>query len=245
MNELRGYRLLATDGKIGSVEDFLFDDQNWTNRYLVADTGHWLPGKLVLISPVSLAKPDWREGVFPVRLTREQIQNSPGIDTHKPVSRQHETELHRYYGWPAYWAAYAGPESEMETAEVAAASYEARRQAAVRTSEGDPHLRSIREVTGYSIHASDGEIGHVEDFIVDADNWVIRYMVVDTRKWLSGKEVLVAPRWIREVRWDERSVHVDLSKEQIKHGPPFDPTQPVNREYEVQLYDYYGRPKYW
>jgi hypothetical protein len=110
---------------------------------------------------------------------------------------------------------------------------------------GDPHLRSTQEVLGYYIHASDGDLGHVEDFIVDDDNWTIRYMVVDTRNWLPGKKVLVAPEWITEVSWGESKVYVDLTQDAIKDSPEYDPTETVNRLYEERLYDFYGRPKYW
>ncbi|MBK9166200.1 MAG: PRC-barrel domain-containing protein [Bryobacterales bacterium] len=110
---------------------------------------------------------------------------------------------------------------------------------------GDPHLRSVREVSGYRIRAADGEIGRVADFIVDTDGWAIRYLVVDTRNWLPGRKVLVAPRWVQSIDWGDRLVHVRLHREDIKNSPEFDPNEPVNREYEARLYDYYGRPRYW
>ena len=238
--EVIGYRLLATDDDIGQVKDFLFDDQLWTVRYLVADTGGWLSEWLVLIAPVSLGQPHWQSRLFLVDRTKEQIENSPGIATDRPFSRQQEADLTQYYGWPVYWPMGFGlapmPPGEARRIEEA----EARR----RESE-DPHLRSVEEVTGYHIQASDGEIGHVEDFVLDDENWVIRYMVVDTRNWLPGKKVLVAPGWVKSVDWSESKVAVDLLREEIKDGPEYDPSAPVNRDYEVRLYDYYGRLKYW
>lgn len=111
--------------------------------------------------------------------------------------------------------------------------------------EADPHLRSTREVIGYHIQANDGGIGHVDDFIAGGEDWVIRYMIVDTRNWLPGRKVLVAPTWVKRVDWAKRDVYVDLSRETIENSPEFDPSAPVNREYELRLYDYYGRPRYW
>lgn len=246
--EVIGYRLLATDDDIGQVKDFLFDDQLWTVRYLVVDTGGWLSEWLVLIAPVSLGQPHWQSRLFPVVLTKEQIENSPGIETDRPFSRQQEADLTKYYGWPVYWPAYFGGEGLLGFGPAPVSPETARRiqeEEARRHESEDPHLRSVEEVTGYHIQAADGEIGHVEDFILDDEDWVIRYMVVDTRNWLPGKKLLVAPGWVESIDWSESKVAVDLSREEIKDSPEYDALAPVNREYEVRLYDYYGRPKYW
>lgn len=231
IKNLGGYTLQATDGEVGKVREFYFDDQTWTVRYLVADTGNWLVGRLVLLSMASLGNPDWERKLFPVNLRKAQVEKSPPIEADEPVSRQMELDLHSYYGWPPYWNA---------SAYIAAARVNAQQDRA-----GDPHLRSTREVIGYHIQATDGEIGHVDDFVVDDEVWVIRYMVVDTRNWLPGKKVLVAPLWTSDIDWASRRVSVDLARDTIKSGPEFDPSRPVNREYEVRLYDYYGRPHYW
>jgi len=248
MKELRGYNMLASDGEIGKAHEFYFDDQFWLIRYLVVDTGKWLPGRLVLISPYSLGRPDWSEKVFPVNLTKEQVEKSPEIDIARPVSRQHEIALAKYYNWPRYWT---GARAMASGAFIVPPKKEDDQKAKESTEqdEGDPHLRSSREVIGYSIEASDGEIGHVEDFIIEDESWIIRYMIIDTRKWLhwlpGGKKVLVAPTWIHRVDWSESKVYVDLTRDQVKNSPEFDPSTPVNREYEILLHDYYGRPKYW
>lgn len=240
MKELRGYKIRAKDGDIGKVVEFYFDDKGWTIRYLVADTGNWLPGRQVLIAPAAFhGQPDWKSETFPVILTKEMIKESPHISTDRPVSRQKELKLNRYYGWPIYWSLNPEgiPVGELPVAESGIPPTE--------EPEGDSHLRSSREVIGYHIQAKDGEIGHVDDFIVDDENWIIRYMIVDTRNWLPGKKVLVSPHWIEEVNWAEAKVHVDLTREKIKDSPEYDPAASVNREYEEILYDYYGRPKYW
>ena len=104
---------------------------------------------------------------------------------------------------------------------------------------------STKEVSGYHIHAFDGSIGHVDDFIVDDESWVIRFLVVDTKNWLPGRKVLIAPLWVDAIDWESRQVRVDMTMEAVKNAPEFDPEAPINREYEERLYDYHGRPKYW
>jgi uncharacterized protein YrrD len=245
--ELRGYTLRATDGDIGSVDDFYFDDERWTVRYLVADTGGWLAGRKVLISPLALGEADWQEERLGVALTKEQVRDSPDIDTDKPVSRQHELEYNQYYGYPYYWGGPglwgAYPYPRLSPAYAAEAGQPV---ATARQESGDAHLRSVKVVTGHRIRARDGEIGHVEDFIVDDEDWAIRWMVVDTGSWLlPGRKVLVSPQWITQVSWGRGQVDVDLDRATIERSPEFDPAMPVNRGYETRLYDYYGRPVYW
>jgi hypothetical protein len=235
VKELRGYAIQAVDGQVGKVDGFFFDDLTWTIRYLVADTGGWLFNRLVLLSTISLGQPEWEERVFPVRLTREQVENSPPVTVDRPVSRQMEEKLARYYGWPRYWT---GATATVVSEAVAELEKE-------DLIQSDPHLRGTREVIGYHIRATDGEIGRVEDFIVEDSSWVLRYLVVSTRDLLPGRSVLVAPKWVDSVSWAERSVYVDLARKTIKNSPEFDPAAPVNRTYELRLYDYYGRPKYW
>jgi sporulation protein YlmC with PRC-barrel domain len=233
VESLYGYSIRATDGDIGKIHEFYFDDETWTIRYLVVDTGSWLLGRRVLLSTAAVDEPGPEKLEFPVALTKEQVERSPHISSDKPVSRQMEENLHTYYGWIPYWTG-AGAAAAATAAEMTATK-----------EPGDPHLRSTREVTNYHIHATDGEIGHVEDFIVEGTTWIIRYMIVNTRNWLPGRSVLVAPAWVSKVSWAESKVSVDLDKEMIKNSPEFDPSAAVNREYELRLYDYYGRPKYW
>jgi hypothetical protein len=243
--ELRGYTIRAIDGDIGQVHEFYFDDLSWIVRYLVVDTGNWLPGRKVLLWPGVLGQPDWETQVLPVDLTKEQVEYSPDIGTDEPVSRQMETDLHTHYGWTPYWRGGL-PQPGLGTAAAAEMiAHAAQDRDEQEDQESDPHLRSTREVIGYHIQAQDGEIGHVEDLIVDDETWLIHHLVVDTRNWLPGRKVLVTPAWADEVNWVERKVHVDLSRDTIENSPEFDPSMPVNREYETRLYDYYGRPKYW
>jgi sporulation protein YlmC with PRC-barrel domain len=256
VSDLQGKVIHASDGELGTVDQFLFDDESWTIRYLVVETGKLL-GRKVLISPISIDRKHETDGLT-LTLTKEQIRNSPSIDTDQPVSRQHETQYFNYYGYPYYWGgpglwggtAYPiGHPSTTRTLEYpdrtsgyAGTAATARAQPAKKE---DPHLRSTKEVTGYYIEATDGNIGHVEDFLIDNENWAIRYMVVDTVNWWPGKKVVVAPQWIKDVSWTESRVYVDLSRERIKNAPEYNPASIMNREYEDKLYEHYGSRKYW
>jgi hypothetical protein len=244
INELIGYKLSATDGDIGKTKDLYFDDLSWIIRYLVADTGGWLSGRKVVIPRVVLGDPDWATRRFPVGLSKQQVEESPAIGEHEPVSRQHEASLHQYLHIDPYWL--AAPGGAFAFAERAAELQERQAEKKEEKQEKqDPHLRSCKEVKGYHIQAVDGEIGHVADFIVDDDSWFLRYLVVDPHNILPGRKVLVAVRWIDRIDWSASKVHVDLTREQIKGAPEFETNAPVNRRYEERLYDYYGRPSYW
>lgn len=244
VKDLTGYAIVATDGDIGKLDDFYFDDKSWTIRYLVASTGSWFQGKDVLLSPFAVAKAGVSSDRINVTLTKKQVEESPSIDTDKPVSRQHEADYHDYYGYPYYWSGpyLWGPMYYPQLPEADQIIVEERR--AKQEEAGDLHLRSATTVTGHYIEATDGDIGHVEDFIIDDETWEIRYMVVDTRNWLPGKKVLIAPRWIDRVSWDDSKVYVNLSRDAIENAPEYHPDA-LNREYEGKLYDHYDRPKYW
>jgi hypothetical protein len=249
MKNLSDYKIEATDGGVGHVDSFLFDDQSWMIRYLVVDTAYLLPGRKVLLVPSVLGKPEGTMDAFPVDLTREQVKNSPDIDTRQSVSRQQEIELHRYYSWTPYWDAGFDPIAAPYTPVVPPMGRQVQAaQAAGEKAEEkpeNPHLRSTREVAGYKIHAEDGRIGHVDDFLIDDADWTIRYLVADTRDWLPGKKVIIPPQWVNDIKWGQSEVFVKVSKETVKDSPEFDPSAPVSRDYEIRLYDYYGWPKYW
>ena len=245
-DDLYGFDIEAEDGDAGDLIGLYFDDKAWTVRYLVVDTGGWLGGRKVLLSPLAVAETRWEENALRVALTRSQVEHSPDIDLDKPVSRQQIVDLHEYYGCPGYW----GGSLTMGTATpgvypmiIAGADQVEEEMTGEGPSEkyrGDPHLRSTRAVAGYDIHAVDGEIGHVEDFFVSDKDWVIRYLLVDTRDWLPGRKVLMAPEWIAEVDWAERAVHVRMTRAQVKASPEYDPSAPPAREYEVQLFVHCG-----
>lgn len=245
VKDIQGYAIRATDGEIGEVKEFYFDDQSWTVRYLVADTGGWLSGRLVLISPNALQEVDSASQALSVSLSREQVENSPSIYEDQPVSRQYEADYHDYYGWPYYWGrpypmgapgafpvgAAAGMNAPMTQESQVGGDAPTQQE-----DKGDPHLRSTEDVTGYKIQARDGEIGHVEDFVIDDETWTIRHMVVDTRDWLPGRKVLVSPQAIEEVDWVEFHVRVDLQRDDIENGPEYDPSALNNQEQYTRTY---------
>ena len=235
---LKGFVIRATDGELGTVDQFYFDDETWAIRYLTVETGGWLGGRQVLISPISVVHTDWQAKRLDVALTKKQVENSPDIDTHKPVSRQHEAAYLGYYGYPYYWggpylwgpAFYPAGLAIPTTASTEAMADRIRREST------DSHLRSTEAVTGYHIEAADGEIGHVDGFVVDDEAWAIRYIEVATRNWWPGKKVLVSPAWIERVSWEDSKVYVGLSREAIKNGPEYVESMPITREYENRLY---------
>ena len=244
---LKGFSIRATDGEIGTVDQFYFDDETWAIRYLTVDTGGWLGGRQVLISPFSVVQTDWQDRRLDVALTKAQVENSPDIDTHLPVSRQHEAAYLGYYGYPFYWG---GPNlwgPAFQPAGLASPTTVSADAIADRISKEstDSHLRSSEAVKGYYIEAADGEIGHVDGFVVDDEAWAIRYIEVATRNWWPGKKVLVSPAWIARVSWTNSAVYVGLSREAIQTGPEYAESTAITREYENQLYLHYGRPPYW
>ncbi|MCX6905614.1 MAG: PRC-barrel domain-containing protein [Verrucomicrobia bacterium] len=224
---LKGYKLDSLDGEIGEVKEFYFDDRHWTIRYLVADTGKWLTGRKVLISPYALNRVVESEKHLSVDLTKKQIEKSPPLSTHKPVSQQFEEDYYGYYGWPAYWGGSSvwGNSTYLERD---------------RTKR-----RSTHEVTGYHLQALDGELGHIEDFVIDDETWTIRYLIVGTKNWWPGKRVLVSPHWMERVSWSESKVFINLSLETIKESPPFTEDSLLTRDYEVGLHRHYNRKGYW
>jgi hypothetical protein len=241
---LEQYMVSATDGDVGNVVDVLLDDEYWFIRYLVVDTGAFLNRHEVLISPVSFSEVEWPIQRFHLNLTKENVKNSPTVDTHKPVSRQQEEELHNYYGYPHYWSYSAVSGSGAYPRLVAAGNLGDMSRS--RTDQlGDIHLRSAKELRGYDIQASDESIGHIDDFIVEDDIWEIRYLVIDTSNWWFGKRVLVAPQWASRISWEQRNVCINMSRQAIKDSPEYDPSVTLEREYETRLHDHYGERGYW
>jgi len=215
IKQLYGDKLAAIDGEIGHVKDFYFDDESWAIRYLVADTGSWLMGRLVLLTPHAFGKLDQSERTFTIKLQQKQIENSPPIESHKPVSRQFEIEYYGYYGWPPYWD--GGGMSGIGPIPVALPLLADRITSHPKHKHReDKHLRSTQAISGYHIQTSDGEIGHIIDFIVDEKNWTIRDLIVETGHWYSGKEILIPSSKVKQISYDESKVFVSLTKEDIQ-----------------------------
>ena len=255
---LEGCAIGATDGTIGEVKDLYFDDEAWVIRYLVVGTGSWLENRKVLISPFALSQPQWAQKLLRASLTKEQVKNSPDIDTDMPVSRQHEMQYLKYYNYPWYgggvglWGMGATPalmplggacQWPADSYGQISAGHD--REVSNEKEKGDHHLRSCNAVRKYAIHASDGDIGHVAGLLVDDETWAIRYLIVDTSNWWLGHQVLVAPQWIRAVSWSHSNVSIELPRQALKDAPPYTATSPLDHREETELFDYYERSGYW
>ena len=238
---LKGYNVDSPDGELGKVKDFYFDDQHWAIRYLVADTTNWLTGRRILISPYALVAVIRDEQHIAVELTKRQIADGPWLTAGKPVSRQFEEAYHEYYGWPIYWD---GP-SMWGSHSYIVHGRRNRRASTQGENACDAHLGSTHEVSGYHIQAADGQIGHVEGFIIDDETWAIRYLIIDTRNWWPGRRVLVSPQCIERVSWRKRKVVVNLSRMAIKRSPEYTGESLLTRDYEAELHRHYGRQGYW
>jgi hypothetical protein len=251
---LKGYEIEASDGRIGTVKTFLFDDTTWKIRWLVIDTGHWLSRRQVLVHPSAIVAPDHERQSLTVRLSKAQVEASPDIEQDRPVSLQMESDLYGYYGWDPYWGPNfygpvgfgIGPGAYGNRAEPypgEAAVLEAER---IQTGahDGDPHLRDMNAIRGYHIHATDGSMGHVENLLLDDAAWAIRYLVVDTRNWWPGAHVLIAPYAVTSIDWTDQQVRLNVTREQVKTSPTWDPAEIVERAYERDLHHHYAWPGY-
>jgi hypothetical protein len=248
VSALHGFSIEASDGAIGTVSDFLFDDRSWKLRWMVVDTGNWLPGRKVLIHPRAIGHIAYERQELAVALTKEKVKNSPDLMQDQPVSMQIENDLYGYYGWDPVWGgSYFGmdpmtmpiaPPAQMTLAEREMA------ETLARMHNGDPHLRSTKALTGCHLHATDGEIGHLENFLIDKESWAIRYLIVDTRNWWFGRHVLLSPYAVREIDGAENLINLDVTKDRIEHSPVWDPAAIVELAYEKQLHSYYDWPGY-
>jgi sporulation protein YlmC with PRC-barrel domain len=253
-SSINGYAILASDGTIGTVSDVLFDDTSWLVRWLVVDTGHWLSGRKVLLPSSAMAGLDAERKECTIRLTMQQIEDSPSIASDQPVSRQMETTVYDYYGYSPYWNsgfgylgsmgylggfAYRGglggampiaTEGERTRDELAKSPH----------ANDDVHLRSAAAVVGYHIHATDGEIGHIKAFLLEDSDWSIRYLVVDTSNWWMGRDVLISPLSVRHIDWSDLLVHIDVDRQKVKDGPEYDLAMPIDHGFDDRLMRHYG-----
>jgi len=238
VRELTELTILGTDGEIGSVQEVYFDDRNWAIRYLVVKAGGWLLSREVLLAPAAVDEINDAHRTMKVALTKDQIRRAPPIEAAKPLSRDYEEAYFRHFQWAPYWE--PGP-----TEWASSAPYPEMPPLPIDTTlpadaPKNPHLRSSREITGYDIQAMNGAIGHVEDLVVDDETWTVRYIEVDTRNWLPGKNVLLQMMRIDHISWIDRSVAVMLSRQAIESAPAYDPSKLITPSYEVQLFKHYG-----
>lgn len=222
LNKIKNCVVQGTEGIIGSVADVYVNDQTWKIHYLAADTGNLLEGRHVLISTQSFAHPHEDIGSFRALVSNAQVEGAPEFEIEKPISWEKEREICNYYRWSTYF-----PIDERELSVFPGI------------------LTSANGLKDFSLQATDGEIGKIINFLIDDANWTVRYLVVDTSKWLAGKKVLISPMWNKSINWAERMMVVDLDQDQIEHSPEYDPAAPIERVYEINLYKHYGKPHYW
>jgi hypothetical protein len=237
IKNLYGYRLhpIFSEDEIGQIEDFYFDDKEWMVRYAVIDTGEWISGRSVLISPSSFAgPPHWDTATLPVYLSREEIEHAPSIDTHLPISRQKELELAAHYHWPAYWA-LAGNDMRYEKEMMGSELQNS-------LSEEDSRLRGMNSIFSYSAWSENKEIGCVVDFLCDAVAWSIPFIVIDIPDEPENKSVLIATSWIERIEWERAGVFLSVDICSVLKAPEYNVAGPVSRIFEEQLYDYYKMP---
>ncbi len=224
INSLLGFSLSATDGEVGKVEEIYFDDRNWAIRYLVVKTGHWFSGRKVLISPLAFDRSKWDGRTFPVNLTKDQILNSPDIDTDRPLSLQHTRSLNEYYQWQPYMDNGFYAPVHRDTPELT-------EKPPINCPSADNfHLRSTRETRGFRIHAKDGEIGLVSGFIVNDESWKIVYLVVVAKNTFRDQKILISVQDISKIKWTESKIYLDISVKAVEQSKTFDGSTVIDHE---------------
>ncbi len=243
---LKNFTLHCADGEIGKVKDFYFDDQTWGIRYLLINTGNWLLNRQVLVSPLSILSVNNDEAYITTKLTKEQIENSPNLESEKPVSEQFQKAFHSYYEYPLYagHVGYAGIGTVLPINPIDSFNdkhidnYE-------NDTEWDPHLRSTHIVSGYGIQALEDQFGHVDDFVIDLETWKIHYLEIKTTNWFQGRKVLISCNWINQISWSESLVYINLSADEINKSPEYTEETIIDRDYETKLHDHYNQNGYW
>jgi hypothetical protein len=250
LKRMTGMVIKATDGEIGSLDQFFFDDTSWAIRYFVVNIGSLVISKKVLISPASFQTIQGHDIL--VNSTIAQIKNSPDIDTEKPISRQKEEQLHDYFTWSYYWGYplyYNSLGTELYPNIQYTDTFLGHDKIANNLGNSDimdnNHLRSSKDIQGYIIMAKENEFGSVEDFLVDTENWAIRYIILNTGDLLPGKKVIVSAKWTKEIDWDTKTIHFDIDRDVIKNGPSFDYSIPLTRDFERRMFEYYEQHPYW
>lgn len=238
LNKIMNFKLQGLDKEVGSCKDFIFDDKFWVIRYLEVDTSKWLPfGGKVLICPISLSEPNWEKHQFLANLTRVDIKGCPPLDEHQPISHLYEAELFKYYGYGIYWmdvGEWVCTDSPAESADASLYRSE------TKNKFENLHLHATNEIKGYDVHASGQNIGNIDDFILDDDNWTISYIVIDMRSWLPvGRKVLISHKCIEAVNWAEHSISVNVSAHEIKANPLFDLKRLIDLQSDSNLDKYY------
>ncbi len=257
MNDLEGYAIHASDGNIGHLNDFTFDDKSWVIRYFVVDAGTWLSSRMVLVSPMGIGAPNWGEKTIPVSITKEQVRNSPAYDEQQPVTKHNEVEYLGYYNYPYYWGGPSLWGNDIYPSRFTTGSggfnappFELRppppQPEDVEAETHSQHgLHSGKKLIGSRVVGSDGDIGLVKDLLIDERSWAVRYLVVKTGGWSNSVQVLISPKWIKTVNWSDTAISIDMSRQDVEGAPHFDPDVKIDRQFEAGLHEHYGQPGYW
>lgn len=254
LKNLEGFKVHGRDGDLGKVKDFYFDQHRFILRYVVVDTGSWLKNELTLISTEAFEKINYKAQEILVDLSSAELEEAPALAKNKPVSKVMEERVVKHFDWPIYWSSpHPSDGPPIQAGSIMREKLfnfenltDEEKQA--EEEEIESNLRSFNEVRGYHIQAEDKEFGHLEDIFVDEENWVIRYLLIDTRNILPGKNVLIAPEWLQHISWNQEKIFVSKSKEEIKNAPEYREEKSdylVDRKYEEKLYNHYDEIKYW
>jgi len=216
-NKVFGATVRGVDGPLGTLEDFLFDEDGWVVRYLIVDTG----ARRLLLSPMAVPG-SWDRSEIVVNLTTAQVESSPDVDA-ATLDRARETAMLEHYRHPRYWGdtniwgTFPTPNALSDAAGAAtpAASGRVATEQALR-------LHAVSARIGAHIQAADGEIGHIDDFLVDELTWCVRYLLVDTSNWIGGKSVLVRTKMVRGFDPTDGTLRVDAARDVIEHSPSFE-----------------------
>lgn len=225
LHRLIGFSIGAIDGEIGHVKDFCFDDKSWTVRYLIVETGNWLFGRKVLISPVALLQPNWDKKIFPVNLTKEQVESSPDVNLTQPLSLDQTKSIYSHYSWPYPEESGIGYMTTGMVGGVVAPGIPLDERISDELhhdnhQENDPHLHGVKHTTRFDVHATDGVVGEASDFLVD-ENWRITSIVIETGSWFSGKKILGDINHVLRIEWESSSIYYNQSLESLRNTPEY------------------------
>lgn len=221
LKSLLKYDINTSDSSVRSCHDFLFEDGSWVIRYLAMDTRKWLPGRQVLISPISIRKIDPLKKNIRLDLTKKQIKGAPSLESDPPVSRQYKFDYNRYYSWSGYWIGAklwglkAHPKAHPKALKNDTIIENSKKE---RSSVAS--LRSVKEVSGYQVNVRDDTFGQIQDFLINTESWYISYLVIDAGDSIPGAaSIIVAPNWVDEISWVENIVSIRMTREQIESSP--------------------------
>jgi len=223
INSIIGFGIAASDGVIGKLEEFYFDDKTWKIRYLIVKTKTPLNARKVLISTIAVLNQSWEKGLIPVDLTADQINKSPDIDTDRPVSRQQEIELYGHYSWRTDLEKRVERDKKIAIVNSSPVINETIIKEIHDDKSSGEYLQlcSTARVNNYKIYAKDGEIGHVTDFVFDDQTWQLISIVVDTKNSGVGKEVLINTNHITAIDWTKFEVFLDILIADVTTSPKF------------------------